>query len=449
MKTEQFPHVGLALVGCGTVGGSTAELLVSNREERTKRCGIDLELMYIVDRNFDRAREMNLPENLFCESLETALDDPQVHIIIELVGGTGFARELILKALQAGKHVVTANKALLAKHGKELFATAHEHSVSLAFEASCGGGIPIIRALTDGLSANSIDAIFGIVNGTCNYILTEMIEKGQSYSEALAQAQAIGLAEADPTLDVNGSDSAHKITIMSSLAFGSAANLELVPVKGIDTLEADDVAFGAEMGYTIKLIASAIQTPKGMFLRVEPAFISTDHPLAWVSGSFNAVSVYGHSVGHTLYYGRGAGGSPTASAVVADAISIANNSYPSIFQSMKIWPDMTPEAVQRAPEEIRRSYYIRLMLKDKPGILSKVTSILADQDISVRSILQHEAPEDPQTGAYSQSAVPLVIISHRSKEADLLSALEEMSRMDDIVSATNIIPILDEHTEFA
>jgi homoserine dehydrogenase len=283
MNTESI-KTGVALVGCGTVGGSTADLLISDRKERLRRSGIDLELKYIVDRNFDNARKLGLSAELFCEDLDVALADDSVTVVIELVGGTGFARDLIARALRAGKHVVTANKALLAHHGGELYRIARENGVSLAFEASCGGGIPIIRALIDGLMANNIDAMFGIVNGTCNYILTEMIDKGQSYAEALAEAQASGLAEADPSLDVNGSDSAHKIAIMGSLAFGEAADLDKIPVQGIDTLEASDVAFGAEMGYIIKLIASAIRTPEGMFLRVEPAFISSDHPLAWVSG---------------------------------------------------------------------------------------------------------------------------------------------------------------------
>jgi homoserine dehydrogenase len=291
---SQSSSAGIALVGCGTVGSSTASLLIENRVRRTSRSGIDLELKYIVDRNFEHARSAGLPEELYCEDLEKALSDPKVSMVIELVGGTGFAKELILRALNAGKHVITANKALLAHHGAELYRVARERGVSLAFEASCGGGIPIIRALTDGLMANEIDALYGIVNGTCNYILTEMIEQGQSYAEALAEAQASGLAEADPTLDVNGSDSAHKIAIMGSLAFGESADIDKIPVQGIDTLEATDVNFGAEMGYIIKLIASAIKSEEGIFLRVEPAFIPEDHPLAWVSGSFNAVSVYGH-----------------------------------------------------------------------------------------------------------------------------------------------------------
>jgi homoserine dehydrogenase len=445
---SQSSSAGIALVGCGTVGSSTASLLIENRVRRTSRSGIDLELKYIVDRNFEHARSAGLPEELYCEDLEKALSDPKVSMVIELVGGTGFAKELILRALNAGKHVITANKALLAHHGAELYRVARERGVSLAFEASCGGGIPIIRALTDGLMANEIDALYGIVNGTCNYILTEMIEQGQSYAEALAEAQASGLAEADPTLDVNGSDSAHKIAIMGSLAFGESADIDKIPVQGIDTLEATDVNFGAEMGYIIKLIASAIKSEEGIFLRVEPAFIPEDHPLAWVSGSFNAVSVYGHSVGHTMYYGRGAGGNPTASAVVADAISIANGSYPRLFSQAAIWPDLTPRARQLPAEQIRRRYYLRFNLQDKPGILSRVTTALAAEGISVSSILQHEAPEEPESGHALNLPVPLVVTTHRVREAAVIRAAEAISGDPEIADEYRIIPILDEHPEF-
>ncbi len=439
----------VAVVGCGTVGGSTADLLIKDRCGRQKRSNPDLYLKYIVDKDFGHARSSGLPGELFCDDLQRVLDDPEIETVVELVGGTGFARELSIRAMNAGKHLVTANKALLAHHGRELFSIARKNGVSLAFEASCGGGIPIIRALTDGLVANDIDALFGIVNGTCNYILTEMIDKGQSYSQALDQAQAIGLAEADPKLDVNGTDSAHKITIMGSLAFGESASLDKVPVQGIDKLESIDLKFGAEMGYVIKLMASAIKIAEGMFLRVEPAFITTDHPLAWVSGAFNAISVYGHSLGHTMYYGRGAGGSPTASAVVADVMSIANGSYPRIFASLKMWPDLAPTAKQIAPGKIQRSYYLRFFLHDRTGILAEVTKILADNDISLRSILQHEAPQEPPPGLPVDGAVPLVITTHRTQEASILQAIENIKKIDGVKPEYSSLPILDEHPEFS
>ena len=429
-----------AIVGCGTVGGSVARLLMDDRDERRRRCGLDVYLKYIIDKDFTHARSLGLPQELFERDLQTALDDSEVRTIIELVGGEGFARELIARALKSGKHVITANKALLAHHGRELYAIARENGVCLAFEASCGGGIPIIRALTDGLVANGIDAIFGIVNGTCNYILTEMMARGQTYQQALKQAQANGLAEADPSLDVNGSDSAHKIAIMAGLAFGEDMDFDKIPITGIDRLHSADLAFGAEMGYTAKLIASAVKTPGGASLRVEPAFIAREHPLAWVAGSFNAISVYGHSVGHTMYYGRGAGGAPTASAVVADAISIANGSYPALFNSLQTWPDICQPARQIGPEEMQNRYYIRFQLEDHSGMLAKLTGILTQHSISVRSILQHEA---------SGENVPLVITTHQVQEASVKKAVSDILKLDGVFEEHSILPIVDEHPEFS
>ena len=330
---------GIALVGCGTVGGATAVLLTRDREHLAQRTGAQLDLKYIVDRDFARAQKLRLPEPLFEPNLEKALSDPMVTVIVELVGGTTIARDIIKKALEAKKHVVTANKALLAHYGAELMGIARENGVSISFEASCAGGVPIIRALSDGLIANRIDAVYGIVNGTCNYILTEMIQKGQSYEDALRAAQSSGLAEADPRLDVSGTDSAHKLAILAALAFGRRIDFEKIPVQGIDNLDLIDVTFGQELGYVVKLLAIAQRFEGGLSLRVRPSFITREHPLAWVSGPFNAVSVYGHAVGHTMYYGRGAGGTPTASAIIADIVSIALGSAPRAFHDLHIWPD--------------------------------------------------------------------------------------------------------------
>jgi homoserine dehydrogenase len=352
------------------------------------------------------------------------------------------------RVLAAGKHLVTANKALLAHHGAELFPLAKENNCSIGFEASCGGGIPLVRTLYDGLLANSIDAIYGIVNGTCNYILTEMIEKGQSYQDALTQAQADGLAEADPTLDVAGIDSAHKICIMASLAFGASVELAEIPVVGINKLDAEDVAYGTEMGYVIKLIASAVQTSRGCFVRVEPAFISMDHPLAWVGGSFNAVSIYGHAVGHTMYYGRGAGGSPTASAVVSDCIAIAGGAYPIQFKNLTIWQGNTTKARQLDAAEIHQRYYLRLVVQDKPGNLGRITTVLGSKGISLSSIMQHEVPESSATNSSEAGHVPIVITTHRVKEADLRSAIREIESLAAVQTGSAVIPIIDEHPEF-
>ena len=453
MEDSMNSSLGLALVGCGTVGGATALLILEQKQFVFERTGIKLDLRYVVDKNLEPARKLGLPEAILTDSLDKALNDPAVSVVIELVGGTAFAKDLTLSALEKKKHVVTANKALLAHHGPELFRSAKHNGVSIGFEASCGGGIPLIRALYDGLSANSIDAVYGIVNGTCNYILTEMIQKDKSYEEALKDAQTAGFAEADPTLDISGGDSAHKIGIIAGLAFGSAVSLEKIPVKGINTLETEDVLFGSEMGYVMKLIASAVRGKQGVFVRVEPAFIPMDHPLAWVSGSFNAVSVYGHAVGHTMYYGRGAGGSPTASAVVSDIISIGVGAYPLQFSSLKIWPGENGNLKLMEPGEIHRRYYLKLRVLDRPGNLGRITTVLGSKAISVSSILQHEVPEFDEDDATAQDSpreayVPIVITTHRVKEAHLVSAVREIEALEDIQPGTSVIPILDEHPEF-
>ncbi len=351
---KQHGQYGIAIIGCGTVGGAAAALLEEDREELSHKTGLPIRLKYIVDVDYTYAESLGLSSELFEKKLDRVLDDNEVKVVAELVGGTTTAREIVERCLEAKKHVVTANKALLAHHGPELFARARKNGVTLAFEASCGGGIPIVRALYDGLTANRIDALYGIVNGTCNFILTEMIQKGVSYSEALSDAQRTGLAEADPTLDVSGIDSAHKLTILASLAFQKRVSLEDIPVEGIDSLELSDVVFGRELGYIVKLLAVAQRTEGGISLRVRPAFIGTDHPLAWISGPFNAVSVYGHAVGHTMYYGRGAGGRPTASAVVADILSVALGSVPAAFTSLPIWPDQTQQTSPLPPDDIAR-----------------------------------------------------------------------------------------------
>ena len=431
----------IAVVGCGTVGGATALLLSRDRTLIAEKTGVSLSLKYIVDRDFGRARSLKLEPALFETDYDKVLADPEVDVVIELIGGTTVARQIIERALRAGKHVVTANKALLAHHGPELMRIARESGVSIAFEASCAGGIPVIRALYDGLVANRIDAIYGIVNGTCNYILTEMIQKGQSYAEALAGAQKTGLAEADPRLDVSGLDSAHKLTILASLGFGQRVELERIPVEGIDTLELVDVKFGQELGYIVKLLAIAQRLDGGLSLRVRPSFISREHPLAWVSGPFNAVSIYGHAVGHTMYYGRGAGGSPTASAILSDLLSIAQGTASLLFQSLPIWPDRSPVAAQLPSDRISSRYYLRVMVQDSPGVFARLATILGDHSISISSVLQKEP------GANVAEGVPVVITTHTAVEGNLLSALREIDALEVVKRKSVCIGIVDEHEE--
>ena len=439
-ETTRF---NLAIAGCGTVGGAAAALLSKDRKSIREKTGIDINLKYIIDVDFTHAKSLGLDENLFTDTLETALSDPAIHAVVELIGGTTIARDVTEKCLKAGKHVITANKALLAHHGSDLMAAARKYGVSMAFEASCGGGIPIVRALYDGLTANRIEALYGIVNGTCNYILTAMTTKGQSYREALSEAQVSGLAEADPTLDVSGMDSAHKLAILGSLAFGKKVELDSIPVKGIDSLDLLDVAYGQELGYVVKLLAIARKLNKGISCAVRPSFIGKEHPLAWISGSFNAVSVYGHAVGHTMYYGRGAGGLPTASAVIADIISVALGTIPALFKGLTIWPDTSARAEQLPPEQIRSRYYIRLMVEDKPGVFAKFAAVLGENGISISSVLQKE----PADEAAEPVIVPVVITTHEVLEGDLTRALDIINTFAEVREPAVCINIIDEHEE--
>ena len=434
--------LGVALVGCGTVGRGVALLLTRDAEILAGRIGPRLQLRYVVDVDFANAQRLGLDKKLFCKDLDKALSDPAVGAVVELVGGTTFAKSAIEKALRAGKHVVTANKALLAEHGPELYALARAHGVCMAFEGACAGGIPIIRALCDGLIANRIDAFYGIVNGTCNYILTSMTQQGKSYAQALAEAQKAGLAEADPTLDVAGIDSAHKLAILTSLAFGRKIDLEAIPTEGIDQLQLCDVNYGQELGYVVKLLAIAQRQEEGISLRVRPAFITKQHPLAWVSGPFNAISVYGHANGHTMYYGRGAGSLPTASAVVADLASVALGTAKLAFDQLLIWPDRAQPANQLPPSAIRSRYYIRVMGEDRPGVLAQIAAILARREISIASVLQHE----PGSGEGSQG-VPVVITTYRAPEGNVRQALAEVDALEVIKDRTVCIGIVDEHPE--
>ncbi|MEW5816154.1 MAG: homoserine dehydrogenase [Spirochaetota bacterium] len=436
-------EITVAIVGCGTVGGATALLLTKDAGFLQQKTGLIIKLKYIVDIDFTHARELRIDARLYEKNLDTVLEDKEVEILIELIGGIDTARQIIRAALKSGKHVVTANKALLAHHGAELFGLARRNGVTLSFEASCAGGIPIVRALYDGLTANRIDALYGIVNGTCNYILTEMIQKGQNYAEALSEAQKSGLAELDPTLDVSGMDSAHKLAILAALAFGKKVELEAIPVQGIDTLELIDVKFGLELGYIVKLLAVAQRLEDGISLRVRPAFITREHPLAWVSGPFNAVSVYGHAVGHTMYYGRGAGGSPTSSAVVSDIISVALGLNTSVFNHLKIWPDITEPARQVHSKHIKSRYYIRLMVVDKPGVFGQIAGILGQEEISISSVLQKETSEE---GA-EPVIVPVVITTHTTLEGKVEAALKKLKRLEPVVQKGVCINIVDEHEE--
>ena len=433
--------IQVAIAGCGVVGGATASILTGNSEILSTRTNIKLQLKYIVDVDFTFARECSLDESLFCDDIDTVLSDKSVGILVELIGGIDTAKDIIIRALRAGKHVVTANKALLAACGPELFSIAAENDVSIAFEASCGGGIPVIRSIVDGLAANRLDALFGIVNGTCNYILTEMAEKNISYATALKQAQESGLAEADPTLDVSGHDSAHKLTIMSSLAFGQQVSLDDIPVSGIQDIDPCDMSIGQSLGYVIKLLAIAERQDNGLALRVRPAFISREHPLAWVSGPFNAISIYGNSTGHTMFYGRGAGGIPTASAVVADICSLGLGNWQRTFDDLVELSTKSVPATLLPVECVTSRYYLRMTCNDCPGVLGKITTILGNKKISISSVLQHEPASKEMAG------VPVVITIDKAKEGNVRDAINEIDSLEDVNSQTICIGIVEEYPE--
>jgi homoserine dehydrogenase len=430
--------MNIAIIGCGTVGAETAFLLTKEKKISLKRTNAEINLKYIVDIDFTHAHKIGLDKALFCDNYEKVIEDKSINIVVELIGGLKTAKKVIEKALSAKKHVVTANKALLAHSGKELMELARKNNVTICFEASCGGGIPVIRAITDGLIGNDISALFGILNGTCNFILSSMTKESLDYSFSLKQAQKLGLAESDPYLDVSGTDTAHKLAILASLAFGNEIDFDSIPVEGIDTLELQDVAYGQELGYIVKLLAIAKKQENGLSLCVRPAFISKEHPLSWVSGSFNAVSVYGHATGHTMHYGKGAGGKPTASAVLADIHSIAIGNSKNSFDSV-LWPDNAEKSVQLSPDEIISRFYIRINVEDKPGVLAKISACLGEKNISISSVLQKE----PISG--SSEGVPVVITTHNAKEGNLKKALADINKMSVVKAKSICIQIADEY----
>ena len=359
-------------------------------------------------------------------------------IVIEVAGGSDEVASHVRRALRLGKHLVTANKSLLAVEGPHLFDLARRHHVAIAFEASCAAGLPIITALQFGLSANRIDGLYGILNGTCNFILTQMTRNGISYEDALQQAQELGYAEADPTLDVSGQDAAQKLTLLASLSFGINATENAVWFEGIDRLDLSDIQFGAELGYDIKLLAIArrdSQDHQALSLRVHPAFVHNDLPLAQVRGPFNALSVYGHATGHTMYYGRGAGQMPTASAIVSDLVNMASGWYPTAFIKKKLWSgDRSAMKIQDRDELVGR-YYLRMSTKDVPGVVAQVSKILGDSGISLSALLQHEM----DAGQF----VPVVILTHKAREGSLMRALADIEKLEVINGEPVCIRIVD------
>jgi homoserine dehydrogenase len=433
--SEQVVKIGL--VGFGTIGAGVAKLILRDGDAIAAKTGLRLKLSCVVDVDTKSARPVKLPKGVLTNDLDKLLKDDSIKIGIELVGGTKAAKQIQLKMLRAGKDVVTANKALLAEHGSELYKVARENKRCIAFEASCAGGIPIISGLRTGLAANNITAIYGIVNGTCNYILSNMTSRNEDFSEALKQAQRLGYAEADPTLDINGGDSAHKLAILASIAFGCEIALDDISVEGIEEVSKDDICYGGEMGYVLKLLAIGQKEENGRIsLRVHPSFIAKDNSLARVGGPFNAISIFGSAVGQVMYYGRGAGMMPTASAVVADVIDVALGNSATTFAHLHLKSrSETKRLIEKIGDSVSR-FYIRVMCKDRPGVLAKMAKILGDNQISISGTLQHE-------GAGPDNTVPVVIATHLTRQKNVSAAVKKIKELDVIGGKPVCIRIVD------
>jgi homoserine dehydrogenase len=439
---------GIALIGCGTVGTGVAKLLLEHPDRLTARAGRKLELRRIVVRDLDKPRDPCIPRRLLTTDLREVIDDPAVQVAVEVVGGIDATRRAVLDLLAAGKHIVTANKALLATNGAEIFDAGRRHGRAIAFEASVAGGIPIIGALCQGLAANQILSLQGILNGTCNYILTGMTENGRSYPEVLREAQQKGYAEADPTLDVDGTDSAHKLAILVQIAFGVALPLAAIKRRGIADMDLLDIRFAKELGYTIKLLAEAWLEPNPaaddasgqLAMHVAPVMLRQSSPLALVRDAFNAIFVLGDSVGSTLYYGRGAGQMPTASAIVADLIDMAVGRAQQTFRSLRLWSGNHRNILVRDPNTMRSRFYLRMMVEDRPGVMADITRVLANHHISISSIIQHEALE--HAGAETE-IVPLIIMTHTVPTGDFMETLQEIDQLTRVRPASVYYPVGD------
>jgi len=423
--------VKIGVLGLGTVGCGTVNVLSRNLDEITGRAGRDIEITHAAVRDLAKEINCNTDGMSLTDDAMDVVNNPDIQIIVELIGGTGIALDLVTQAIENGKHVVTANKALIAMHGNELFAKAQEKGVTIAFEAAVAGGIPIIKAMREGLAANSIEWLAGIINGTGNFILTEMRDKGRDFADVLAEAQALGYAEADPTFDVEGIDAAHKLTIMASIAFGIPLQFDKAYTEGISKIAQEDVKYAAELGYRIKHLGIAKKTEQGVELRVHPTMIPHRRLIANVDGVMNAVLVQGDAVGPTLYYGAGAGSEATASAVVADIVDIVRaittdpeNRVPHLaFQ-----PDALSDTPILPVTEVVTSYYLRVHTEDKPGVLAEITRILGEQDISIEAILQKQ-PEE-QGGI-----VPVIMLTQEVVEKNMDAAIEQIEALKTVTDS--------------
>ncbi len=420
--------VKIGLMGLGTVGGGTATVLIRNCEEITRRVGRKLEIVHVAARDIDNQTILDGSKVKLSNDAASVVNDPDVDIVVELIGGYSPAKELVLQAIENGKHVVTANKALIAMHGAEIFKAAEAKGVIVAYEAAVAGGIPIIKAIREGLSANKIQWLAGIINGTGNFILTEMRDKGRDFNDVLKEAQALGYAEADPTFDVEGIDAAHKLTILASLSFGIPLQFDKTFTEGISKITREDVNFAEELGYRIKHLGIARKTDKGIEMRVHPTLIPEKRLIANVDGVMNAVLVKADAVGPTLYYGAGAGAEPTASAVVADLVDVAR-AMESAVENRVAMLGFQPAALQDTPvvsaDEFETSYYVRMLADDRPGVLADITRIFADNDISIEAVIQKE-PAENQTRACLIMMTSLIIEKNMSQALLQIEALDSI-----------------------
>jgi len=432
-------EVKVGVVGCGTVGTGVCRILIEKQNLIESRIGASIKLKYAADIDTETDRGIHFDKNVFVKDAFQVVDDPEVDIVVELIGGNTIAKDLMLKAIEKGKHVVTANKALLAEEGKGLFYSASEKGVAIAFEASIGGCIPIVKTIRESLVGNSIKSITGILNGTCNYILTKIEDEGLSFEDALAMAQDNGFAEADPTLDIEGGDTAHKICLLSTLSYGTGVDLSDVYVEGITGITPLDIEFAKEFGYKIKLLAISKAQDTCNAVRVHPAMISYDNPLSSVNGSLNAISVVGDATGEIVLYGYGAGMMPTASAVISDVVDIARDLVSGAMNRLAFSfpPVCTPSVLPI--NELTTNYYFRFSAADKPGVLSTIAGVLGRYGISIKSV--------HQKGRKSKGPVPIVMLTHKARERDVRQAISEIDSLDVIDSKTVIIRIESDQDE--
>jgi homoserine dehydrogenase len=425
--------INVGIIGFGTVGTGTVRILLENKDVLKERLGFEINLRKIAVRDIVRDRGIKVPEGVLTTDVDAVLNDPHIDIVVEVIGGIRPAKDFILKAINNGKHVVTANKALLATDGNEIFTAAQEAGIEIGFEASVAGGIPIIKVIREGLVANRIKAVYGIINGTSNYILTKMTDENVEFSVALKEAQDLGYAEADPTLDIEGIDSAHKLAILAYLSYGIPIPYKNIYTEGISKISSQDIDFASELGYKVKLLAIAKEKDNEVELRVHPTMIPKDYLISKVDGPFNAVYVEGDATGSTLYYGRGAGAMPTGSAVVSDIVDIARDIKKNATGRIPVMVKTIRDVRIKKIDDVISMYYFRFSALDKPGVLSKISGILGNYNISIASVIQK--------GRRVGEAVPLVVLTHEAKEKDVRQAIEEIDHLPVVMNKTVFIRV--------